>query len=266
MSYTSDMAYGIDFRKRVLAYVEEGHTRKETAKLFNISTNTLYVWEKQLKEQGHLNRKQRISKAKKIPLDKLEKFVKKHPDAFLKEIAEEFSCTPSAIWRALKRAGITLKKTTSYREQDPEKVRQYNYLHRSRARAPKGEKVYAQVSGRRFERISIVSGQVGNQFIAPMVYKGSMISNFFVKWFKESLVPSLDRPHLIVMDNASFHPKKILDQLAISNGHIFLPLPPYSPELNPIEKSWANLKKEVAEYLREGKSITDAISYCLKVK
>lgn len=110
MCYTSDMAYGIDFRKRVLAYVEEGHTRKETAKLFNISTNTLYIWEKQLKEQGHLNRKQRISKAKKIPLDKLEKFVKKHPDAFLKEIAEEFSCTPSAIWRALKRAGITLKK------------------------------------------------------------------------------------------------------------------------------------------------------------
>ncbi|NYS49977.1 hypothetical protein HZY93_08810 [Streptococcus danieliae] len=38
-----------------------------------------------------MNRKQRISKAKKIPLDKLEKFVKKHPDAFLKEIAEEFS-------------------------------------------------------------------------------------------------------------------------------------------------------------------------------
>ncbi|WP_156468576.1 helix-turn-helix domain-containing protein, partial [Streptococcus sp. DD10] len=36
------MAYGIDFRKRVLAYVEEGHTRQETAKLFNISTNTLY--------------------------------------------------------------------------------------------------------------------------------------------------------------------------------------------------------------------------------
>lgn len=110
MCYTSDMVYGIDFRKRVLAYVEEGHTRKETAKLFNISTNTLYIWEKQLKEQGHLNRKQRISKAQKIPLDKLEKFVKKHLDAFLKEIAEEFSCTPSTIWRALKRTGITFKK------------------------------------------------------------------------------------------------------------------------------------------------------------
>ena len=59
-----------------------------------------------------------------------------------------------------------------------------------------------------------------------MVYKGSMISDFFVKWFKESSVPSLDKPHLIVMDNASFHPKRKLDQLSISNGHIFLPFPP----------------------------------------
>lgn len=107
---------------------------------------------------------------------------------------------------------------------------------------------------------------MGNQFIAPMVYKGSMISDFFVKWFKESLVPSLDRPHLIVMDNASFHPKKMLDQLSISNGHIFLPFPPYSPELNPIEKSWANLKKAVAEYLREGRTIIDAIVYYFEVK
>lgn len=93
-----------------------------------------------------------------------------------------------------------------------------------------------------------------------------MISDFFVKWFKESSVPSLDKPHLIVMDNASFHPKKMLDQLSISNGHIFLPFPPYSPELNPIEKSWANLKKAVAEYLREGRSIIDAIVYYFEVK
>ncbi|MHB9781591.1 helix-turn-helix domain-containing protein, partial [Streptococcus sp. 10F2] len=50
------MAYGIDFRKRVLEYVKEGHTRKETAALFNISINTLYSWEKQERELGHLER------------------------------------------------------------------------------------------------------------------------------------------------------------------------------------------------------------------
>ncbi|MBP2620156.1 hypothetical protein DHL47_02160 [Streptococcus panodentis] len=68
------------------------------------------------------------------------------------------------------------------------------------------------------------------------------------------------------MDNASFHPKKILDKLSIDAGHFFLPLPPYSPELNPIEKSWAILKKAVTEFLRGMNSVTDALTYCFQTK
>ena len=57
-------------------------------------------------------------------------------------------------------------------------------LYRPHARAPKGEKVYEKISGRRFERTSIVAGQVDGEFIAPMIYKESMTSDLFVKWFK----------------------------------------------------------------------------------
>ena len=81
------------------------------------------------------------------------------------------------------------------------------YLYRPYARAPRGEKVYEKISGRRFERTSIVSGQVDGEFIAPMIYKESMTSDFFVEWFKTQLLPDLKTPHVIVMDNASFHPK-----------------------------------------------------------
>lgn len=140
------------------------------------------------------------------------------------------------------------------------------YLCRKNARARRGEKVYDKVSGRRFERTSIVSGQVNHKFIAPMIYQESMTSAFFVEWFKTQLLPSLEVPHVIVMDNASFHPKKILDELSICDGHFFLPLPPYSPELNPIENSWAILKKAVTELLRKTENLTDAISYYLKTK
>ena len=49
------------------------------------------------------------------------------------------------------------------------------------------------------------------------------------------------------MDNASFHPKNILDELCIQDKHFFLPLPPYSPDLNPIEQSWA-----ILDYLEKG--------------
>ena len=76
------------------------------------------------------------------------------------------------------------KNTTSYKEQDPEKVHNYiealtvlehlpivyidetgidTYLYRKNARAPRGEKVYESVSGRRFKRTSIVSGQVNHR-------------------------------------------------------------------------------------------------------
>ncbi|SNI25147.1 degenerate transposase [Streptococcus pneumoniae] len=52
------------------------------------------------------------------------------------------------------------------------------YLYRPYAGAPRGEKVYEKISGRRFEQTSIVAGQVDGEFIAPMIYKESMMSNF----------------------------------------------------------------------------------------
>ena len=140
------------------------------------------------------------------------------------------------------------------------------YLYRPHARAPRGEKVYEKISGRRFERTSIVAGQVDGEFIAPMIYKESMTSDFFVKWFKTELLPALKTPHVIVMDNASFHPKKILDELCVKDKHFFLPLPPYSPDLNPIEQAWAILKKKVTDLLREIPNIFESLECFFKTK
>ncbi len=88
---------------------------------------------------------------------------------------------------------------TSFKEQDPEKVAEFldvldnlkdlpivyidetgidRYLYRPYAGAPRGEKVYEKISGRRFERTSIVAGQVDGEFIAPMIYKKSMTKRF----------------------------------------------------------------------------------------
>lgn len=88
-----------------------------------------------------------------------------------------------------------------------------------------------------------------------------MTSDFFVKWFENQLLPALDSPHIVVMDNASFHPKRRLDELCIVNNHIFLPLPPYSPELNPIEQAWANLKKKVIDLLPQYHTVSACLEY-----
>lgn len=104
------MVYGVDFRKRVIDYVKEGHSKKEACSVFGISTNTLYLWEKQLEEKGTLERKPRARSPRKLPLDELEKYVSEHPDAYLREIAEAFDCKISSVWSALRNLDITLKK------------------------------------------------------------------------------------------------------------------------------------------------------------
>ena len=112
----------------------------------------------------------------------------------------------------------------------------------------------------------LVPGQVDGEFIAPMIYKEIMTSDFFVEWFKTQLLPALKTPHVIVMDNASFHPKKILDELCVKDKHFFLPLPPYSPDLNPIEQAWAVLKKKVTDLLREVPNIFECLECFFKTK
>ena len=80
-----------------------------------------------------------------------------------------------------------------------------------------------------------------------------MESEFFEEWFREILlrdIEKLEKSILIVMDNARFHRKNILEKIIKGTGHCLLFLPPYSPDLNPIEKLWANMKKKLAVQLQ----------------
>ena len=127
------------------------------------------------------------------------------------------------------------KKTARYYEQDAEKVNEYlekikdipkekiiyidetgidKFLYRKYARAPIGEKIYEKVRGNRFERTSIVAAQAGNRIIAPLQYKGTMTSIFFEAWFEKHLLPELSQGDVIILDNASFHRKKRLYEIA----------------------------------------------------
>ena len=104
------MGYSKDFKERAVEYRLEGHTVAETSKIFGIGTNTLNRWLRQYKETGDLSKKTLNRTFKKIDPVKLKAFLKEHPDAILKEIAEQFDCTAEAARKALKRNGITRKK------------------------------------------------------------------------------------------------------------------------------------------------------------
>jgi transposase len=109
-------------------------------------------------------------------------------------------------------------------------------------RAKRGEKVFSSISGYKYHRINIVAGLHCGQIIAPMEYCGSTDHIVFETWFEHVLLRELPAGSTIVMDNASFHRKDALNKLARYANCTIAFLPPYSPDYNPIEKKWANMK------------------------
>ena len=122
-------------------------------------------------------------------------------------------------------------------------------LYREYARAPRGEKVTAQISGRKFKRTNIVAGICQGKWVAPLEYTGTTDSALFEFWFEHCLLKELSQGSIIILDNASFHRKTILPDLALKHRSTILFLPPYSPNLNPIEFRWAWPKCKLWELL-----------------
>ena len=116
------------------------------------------------------------------------------------------------------------------------------YFHRDKCRAKRGIKVYDSVSGRKYIRTNIVAAQCNEKIIAPLEYVGATDHYVFELWFEKMLLAQLPEGQTIVMDNASFHRKKVLNELVRQAKSEIMFLPVYSPDFNLIEKTWANLK------------------------
>ena len=107
----------------------------------------------------------------------------------------------------------------------------------------RGQKLYCEVKGRREKRTNLLMALKGKDFLAPLIFKGSCTAKLVEKWAEKFLIKELNRPSLIIMDNAPVHNKKKLRDLLEKHGHFLLPLPKYSPDLNPIEQTFGALKK-----------------------
>ena len=107
------MGYSEDLRKKVIEYLEQGHSQREASRMFSVNLTTVNKWNQKYQKTGCLKNKPLNRKFKKIDPDKLKAYVEEHPDAYLKEIGEVFGCTDMAIHYAFKRLGITRKKRQS---------------------------------------------------------------------------------------------------------------------------------------------------------
>lgn len=110
--------------------------------------------------------------------------------------------------------------------------------------AKRGTKVHGKVTGNaKRGRTNLIMAQRGKEWIAPMLFTGSCTHHTVTTWVKEVLLKELRPNSLVIMDNAPFHNKVHIKAALEEKGHTMLPLPKYSPDFNPIEQTFAIIKR-----------------------
>jgi transposase len=112
--------YSKDFRRRAVAFKNEGHTFKELKEAFGIPPETFYQWDQNI-QSGYYDTETKRERSRKIDKEKLKKVVAEKPDAYLYELAQMFGCTPQAVFLMLEKLGITRKKSVLPITKNPRK-------------------------------------------------------------------------------------------------------------------------------------------------
>ncbi|NKC11786.1 MAG: transposase [Gammaproteobacteria bacterium] len=91
-------------------------------------------------------------------------------------------------------------------------------------------------------RINAMGAVVGVVFLTVGLFEGTINSDVFYAWLTQALIAVLPAKAVVVMDNASFHKRPDMIEAIEQLGCELEFLPPYSPDLNAIEKKWAQAK------------------------
>jgi transposase len=118
-------------------------------------------------------------------------------------------------------------------------------MARLRGWAPRGERCRAAVPHGHWKTITFVGGLTLSGFCAPMLLDGPMDGEAFRAWCEQMLAPNLRAGDIVIMDNLPAHKVGGVRAAIEARGAELLYLPPYSPDLNPIENAFAKLKANV---------------------
>jgi len=109
-------------------------------------------------------------------------------------------------------------------------------------RSPKGERLVGTVPQGHWKTTTFVAALGIDGLTAPLVIDGAMNGDLFVAYVQQELVPSLTAGDVVVMDNLAAHKRAEVREAIEAAGCTLLYLPPYSPDLNPIELAFSKLK------------------------
>jgi transposase len=118
-------------------------------------------------------------------------------------------------------------------------------MTRTHGRAPRGQRLVMDVPHGHWKTTTFVAGLRTTGMIAPLVVDGPITGDIFVGYIEQHVVPLLKPGDVVVMDNLACH-KRSEVKIAIEKAGATLEyLPPYSPDLNPIENAFSKLKSRL---------------------
>jgi len=106
----------------------------------------------------------------------------------------------------------------------------------------KGERCHGTQDWHARGRTNVIGALIEKKLLTAHLFTCNINSDVFHAWITQGLIPQLPPNSVIVLDNATFHKRMDAEQALSDAGHTLLFLPPYSPDLNPIEQKWAQLK------------------------
>ena len=115
-------------------------------------------------------------------------------------------------------------------------------MTRTHGRAPRGQRLIGRVPHARWTTLTFLAALRADRIDAPCVIDGPINGTLFRAWIEQFLVPTLAPGDIVVLDNLGSHKGQAVRRAVRATGARLLFLPPYSPDLNPIEQVFAKLK------------------------
>lgn len=269
-------AYSADLRARVLdACAAAEVERAEIARRFRISESTLYGWWKQWKEEERRTAKPHAGGSKRqIDPALLRSLLEEKNDRTGAEMATLYQertdrrIHPASVSKILRREGISRKKKTlrasEQGREDVVQARQQFWqevatipredlvfvdesgisttMTRRYGRSPVGERAHGRVPAGSWTQLTLLGGLSLQGLVACMSIETATDTPVFVAFVRHVLAPALKPGQVVILDNLSPHKAAEVRSLIEGAGCRLLLLPPYSPDLNPIEQAWSKLK------------------------
>ena len=133
-------------------------------------------------------------------------------------------------------------------------------MTRLRGRSPKGTRLIASAPHGHWQTSTFLAGLRHDGLTAPAVFAGAINGELFTAYVAQVLAPTLSPGDIVVLDNLASHKVKGVRELIEARGASLMFLPPYSPDLNPIEQAFAKFKQLIrSAQPRSRKALWDKI-------